>query len=182
MDSETAQNRDPLSESIIQEVYREYELPLRRFLVGLLRDAGMAEDAFQNTMGKLIAKGHTANPDSIKPWLFQVAYNEAMMLRRKTKNQLGLIERAAWTIDIRTADRGETGESRLLQQERIANVRAAIEKLPREQQIVLRKRIYENIKFKDIAAELQLPLGTVLSRMHMATKSLKNLLTDPEDD
>ncbi|MCA9247413.1 MAG: hypothetical protein KDA42_09870, partial [Planctomycetales bacterium] len=48
--------------------------------------------------------------------------------------------------------------------------------LPSEQREVVRMRIYEEKKFAEIAAELELPLGTVLTRMRLALKKLEAAL------
>jgi RNA polymerase sigma-70 factor (ECF subfamily) len=52
--------------------------------------------------------------------------------------------------------------------------------LPREQRRIVRMRIYEQKTFKVIAEELQIPIGTALSRMRAAMGQLRSELTEPE--
>lgn len=177
MNLETS-NTDPrLSAERVQAIYDTYSRSLSRFLIGLLRDEAAADDALQSTLGKLIEKGHTANADSIKSWLFQVAYHEAMMLRRKDQSLRNLTQRAAWTIQQAEQQRQSGGLEAVLQAESVDHVRRAIDRLLPEQRQVLQMRVYEGVKFKEIASQLGLPLGTVLSRMQIALRHLRRVLS-----
>jgi len=154
-------------------VYEEHSVGLGRFLLGLLRNEAAAADALQTTFIRLLEKGHTVEKQSaLKSWLFRVAYNEAMLIRRKAS---------------RGADRGN--DDRLsqsvhfaIQQEDIQQVREALKKLPDAQRTVVEMRIYEGLKFREIADELDQPLGTVLARMQAGLKKLKPILKPTEDD
>lgn len=57
-----------------------------------------------------------------------------------------------------------------------AALRRALNRLPEVQREVVRLRIYEGRKFKEIAAMQQVPLNTVLGRMHLASKKLRSAL------
>jgi len=70
----------------------------------------------------------------------------------------------------------EQSESSALRQEAIEQVKRAIELLTPAQQQVVRLRIYEDRKFAEIAEELGIPLGTVLTRMRTATQKLQQTL------
>ena len=65
-------------------------------------------------------------------------------------------------------------------QESIREVRERIEDLPAEQQVVVRKRIYEDKTFKVISEEVGAPLGTVLTRMRAALAKLHRWLADKD--
>ena len=56
------------------------------------------------------------------------------------------------------------------------HVKEVLESLPDEQRRVVRMRIYEEKTFAAIAAELNAPLGTVLTRMRLALKKLADHL------
>jgi RNA polymerase sigma-70 factor (ECF subfamily) len=59
-------------------------------------------------------------------------------------------------------------------------VRAALARLPEQLQTVVRLRIHDNLTFAEIAARLEIPLGTALTRMRTALAKLKAVLTDHE--
>ena len=65
---------------------------------------------------------------------------------------------------------------RAIRQEDIELVRKALDELSDVQRQVVEKRIYEGLKFREIAQELDVPLGTVLARMQSSLKKLKPIL------
>ena len=67
-------------------------------------------------------------------------------------------------------------EERLLQQHTVARVRAAIEQLPADYREVLVLREMEGLSYKEIAAVVQVPIGTVMSRLARARERLLALL------
>lgn len=163
-----------LDPSIVAGLFLEHGDELRRFLVGILRDHNTAADALQATFSKAIERGHMAREETQKGWLFRVAYNEAIVIKRKQAVQL----RAVGSLgeERRDAERVPTPEASLVLKEDAGRVRAALESLPPEQRETVRMRIYEDKKFAEIAAELGVPLGTVLTRMQAALKKLRKAL------
>jgi len=168
-------------------VYEEHSVGLSRFLLGLLRNEAAAADALQTTFIRLLEKGHTVQQqDSLKSWLFRVAYNEAMLIRRRASMSRKHAENVAWKVQsLGSADRGT--DDRLsqsvhfaIQQEDIQQVREALTKLPDAQRVVVEMRIYEGLKFREIADQLDEPLGTVLARMQAGLKKLKPILKPPD--
>lgn len=170
--SESADRK--LDPSVVAALFLEHGEELRRFLVGILRDHNSAADALQATFSKAIERGHMAREETQKGWLFRVAYNEAIVIKRKQAVQA----RAVGTLGEvrRDAERPPSPEASLLLKEDAGRVRAALESLPAEQRETVRMRIYEDKKFAEIAAELGVPLGTVLTRMQSALKKLRKAL------
>lgn len=173
----------------IQDLYNEHVAALTTFLVGILRDDATAADVLQTTFTKLLDKGHTIQQaSSAKAWLFRVAFNEAMVVKRKTAMQQRHAEPIAWKVDLSAgADKGNDFRlsqpmHRVIQQETIDQVKTAIQELPENLQDIVKKRFYENLKFKDIAAELGIPLGTALARAQKAYKKLEPLLRQLNED
>lgn len=149
---------------------------LRAFLFGLLRNRELANEALQATFGIAVQKGATVNPASFRSWLFQVAYNEAMQIRRRQGIETRNLERLSWI----SRKRSETPEEDLVRRESVRRVREAMQELPAEQLEVVQLRIYEEQTFQEIARRLQLPLGTVLTRMRLALKKLQARLRESE--
>ena len=171
----TGERLDPAE---ISALYVEHGEPLRRFLIGVLRDPQLASDALQATFAKAVTQGHTSREETRKGWLFRVAYNEAMALRRRQGVDAKAMQKVAWAHD----DRSKGAEDAIIRFETVANVREAIAELPAAQQQVLRMRIYEEKTFAVIAEELKIPLGTALARMQAALKKLKKRLEEQEED
>jgi len=161
-----------LEPAVIAALYLEHAEELRYFITGVLRDSELAVDVLQSTFSKAIEQGHLVQRESLKAWLFRVAYNEAMLIRRR--ESVG--ERANRVLAEQAPRTDSPPEARLHRVETVLAVQAALEQLPAEQQQVVRMRIYEQRKFAEIAAALNVPLGTVLSRMQLAQKKLRALL------
>ena len=140
--------------------------------MGVLRDPGSVADVLQITFTRLIEQGGGVETGSLRSWLFRVAYNEAMLVHRKQKVDRRAKDTIAWQIGPAT-DQENEGFVTLAKEERAEQVRAALETLPTEQKRIVNLRIHDGLKFIEIAEKLNLPLGTVLTRMRSGLKKLK---------
>jgi RNA polymerase sigma-70 factor, ECF subfamily len=167
-----------LDSAIVATLYSQHAEELRRFLFGLLRDGQLVQDVMQTTFIRLAEVGHTSQEQTRKAWLFRVAYNEAMLCKRRA----GVHQKAVYrlTVESETESTGRPGDE-LIRRETAEAVRDELERLTPEQQDVVRKRIYEGKTFAEIARELQAPLGTVLGRMHSALRKLRERLTRSDE-
>lgn len=159
----------------MEQLFEQYGEELRRFIYGVLRDRSLTNDVVQSAFVKLVQGGQAARAETRKAWLFKVAFHEALLVRRKA----AIAARAGeW---LRRAQ-GEHHEDTdwLMRREEIQRVRDAVAGLPADQQIVVRKRIYEELTFAQIAAALRIPLGTALARMHTALRKLRERLDKHE--
>lgn len=167
-------NQGPLDPSVVAALYVEHAEELRRFLLGILRDAQLTSDCLQATFVKMVQKGHDTRAETRKAWLFRVAYHEAMAYRRREVLGDKVLSRVAWQTN------GTTGpaDEPLLRLEAVQSVRDELAKLPADQREVVCMRIYEEKTFATIARELNIPLGTALGRMRAALIKLRSRLAD----
>jgi RNA polymerase sigma factor (sigma-70 family) len=160
-----------LDSATIEALYRQHAAELRRFLVGVLRDENLAADAMQLAFVRALEVGHTTREESRKAWLFRVAYREALAIRRREATTERILKQI-------TAPDGIPPETPLVTQEETERVRLALGNLPVEQREVVRKRIHEDKTFAEIARELNIPLGTALTRMRTALARLRDALKE----
>jgi RNA polymerase sigma-70 factor (ECF subfamily) len=165
-----------LDPAAIGGLYVEHADALRAFLTGLLRNRDLASEALQATFGKAVARGHGVQPGSLRSWLFQVAYREAMAIRRRQGIEARSLQKLSWI----SRHHSDAPEEDVVRWESIRRVKAALERLPEEQRTVVNLRIYEEKTFAEIAASLDVPLGTVLTRMRLALQKLQQTLHEPE--
>jgi RNA polymerase sigma-70 factor (ECF subfamily) len=168
-----------ISAEEVANIYREHGDSIHRFLVGVLRDAALAADCLQTTFAKLLQKGHTTQPATRKSWLYAVAYQEAMLARRRGGTTDRVLRKVAWRRESDGTATTPPPEETLLRLEVTQRVQQTLEQLPPEQRQIVRMRIYEEKTFAEIAAELNIPLGTALGRMRTALIKLKPLLSEP---
>jgi RNA polymerase sigma-70 factor (ECF subfamily) len=166
---ESTERIDP---AVVASLYLKHGEELRLFVLGVLRDADLATDVLQATFAKAVEVGHTAREETLKGWLFRVAFHEALALRRKQ----AVRDKANRRMAVDETTRTETPFDEVCRWETVARVRKALDQLPSEQRQVVQMRIYEQKKFITIAEELRLPLGTVLTRMQAGLKKLKRYL------
>jgi len=175
----TTGNDGKLDPEIVQQLFETYARELRAFLTGLLRDHDLVDEVVQLTFSKALQSGGQSKEETRKGWLFRVAYHESMGLIRRNKihrkslNNLCQTTNAYWT---------ETPEQQLLDSENIKQIRMALENLPESQQAVVVARIYQSKTFNEIAQEFELPLGTVLTRMRLAMKTLSRQIDNPSEN
>lgn len=154
----------------VTALYAAHATELRAFLIGVLRDVDLAHEALQATFGKVVELGHTARNESLKGWLFRVAFHEALAQRRRRSVE----QRSFVKLKDLLRSGPETPVERLERDETARQVRLALGRLSPEQKIIVHKKLYEEKTFAVIARELNLPLGTVLTRMRAALRNLRS--------
>lgn len=144
------------------------------FLRGMLRSDHDADDAFQNVWLRVIKSSSSYNGGSVKAYLTKIARSVAIdMLRRKGRYQDMPEEESCEypSLEADPAQAYEVSSSRV-------DVKRAIDALEIQEREIVLMRVEGELSFKEIAAELSLPLGTVLTRMRNATIKLKKFLKE----
>jgi RNA polymerase sigma-70 factor (ECF subfamily) len=157
-------------EAALVTLMERYETALFAFLVGMLRDHHRAEDALQETFVRALERLDEVDPDHLRGWLFTVAYHQAMLLRRRQKTRA-----AAGLHDEGVPDPAPSPLGEVERDDDVRRLRELLDRLPDGQREVIRQRVYEGKRFKDIAAALGCPLNTALARMHEGLKRLRLL-------
>tara|TARA_B110000003_G_scaffold268970_1_gene299286 strand:- start:425 stop:1078 length:654 start_codon:yes stop_codon:yes gene_type:complete len=139
---------------------------------------GLSEDLVQEVMIKVWNKAAGYKPEkaSATTWIYTVARNCRIdMLRRKSNTQHLPLENE----DFWHEPDEETPVSLLRQKRSEDKVQASLEKLPKEQDEILRKVYLEGKSHAEASKELGLPLGTVKSRVRLALQKMQ-ILVAPE--
>lgn len=153
----------------IDELLRA-ELPrLARFARHLTHDAAEADDLVQSTLEKAITRWSSRQPSaSLKAWLFSIAYRQFLDSRRRAK-------RYAWLLE--TFGRQQMDPT-LASPERAFIASAMLEnfeQLPPEQRSLLLWVSVEGLSYREVASILDVPVGTVMSRLSRARQALRRL-------
>ncbi len=132
----------------------------------------VAEDAAQETFIRAWSRLASFRVDaSLRNWLYRIALNTATDMLRKEKRILpGDVD------DFYLADPQPGPEGIYLQEERTALVQNAISSLPDASRAVLVLKEYEGLSYHEIADALDIPIGTVMSRLNYARRLLKEKL------
>src|SRR5205823_5110356 len=162
----------------LERLLARHELPLFHVLVGVLGDHHQAEDALQETFVRALERLDGVDPDHLRGWLFTVAYHQAMLLKRRgiPPQRLAVRPDAAQTDG--PVDPLPGPLAQVEQEDDAHRLRQLLEQLPPAQREVIRQRVYEGKKFREIAEALDCPLNTALARMHEGLKRLRLLWGD----
>lgn len=171
--------RDAFGELVTRYQARLYNAAVR--LVDSPDDAAdVVQDAFLNAYQSL----HAFKGDAeFFTWLYRIAFNGAISLKRK--------KRLAASLDAADGDHGyephdpsdyvRTGHA-LERSEEDALLHAALARLSPEHREVLTMKDLDGLRYEQMAEILEVPVGTVRSRLHRARLELRGLLTELDDE
>ena len=109
---------------------------------------------------------------SASTWIYTIARNRRIDLLRKTRRPELDPDDPFFTDSLTELD----GEQNVHNAERAEIVQNYIKTLPKEQLLVIQKAFFEDKTHQEIASELQIPLGTVKSRIRIAMRSMRDQL------
>lgn len=161
---------------------RRYERELYNYLRRYLNDPELAEDAFQQAFLQVHLRCETFEEGRrFRPWLYTVATNMAIDLqRRNRRHRMVSLDRAA-----QGAQGEETGRlvdllaslepeplDHVSRMERGEWVQQALDGLPDSMRTVVDLVYFQGLKYREAAEILNVPVGTVKSRLHAAVLRL----------
>lgn len=152
------------------QIFQEHIPNLQAFALQLTRDKNDAEDLYQDTVYKAIRYRHLYKPKTnLQAWLMTIMRNTFIndWRRRKRKQQLAEMQIPGVTFSQSTPVRND-GEQKIVLQEIMKALREIDEGLSKPFMMA-----FKGYKYEEIATEMDLPLGTVKSRIHQARKLLK---------
>jgi len=142
---------------------------LYRVAYSWCHDANIADDLAQETLSKALRLHHQLRePEALYAWLFRILNNCWQDYLRKRRE----------TVEFNENDfvHPSTPESLVAQQQKVQQVRSAIAQLPPNQRQVVTLIDLEGFSYTEVAEILELPIGTVMSRLCRARKVLVDLL------
>jgi len=166
-----AMSETPKPDGATVERFRAVMLPHLDAAYGfarwLTRDPVAAQDVAQEAMLRALRYFHAFRGGEAKPWLLRIVRNTWTDMRAKS----GANDRPLDEIEDRAAE-GPDPEQSALEGDRRRHVAAALAALPAEAREILVLREIEDCSYKHIAAVLDLPIGTVMSRLARAREKL----------
>ena len=133
----------------------------------LTRDPSDAQDLAQEAMLRALRYFHAFRGEAARPWLLRIVRNTWIDFGTRNRMEKLPLE----VLENRAAD-GPDPEQSALAGDRRRQIAAALANLPAEAREVLVLREIEDLSYKHIAAVLDLPVGTVMSRLARAREKL----------
>jgi RNA polymerase sigma-70 factor, ECF subfamily len=177
-------------EAAFRELVRRYERPVFSLIFRMVRDRETAEDLAQDTFIKVLNHIDRYRPEfKLSSWLFKIANNVAIDFLRKRQletvsldgspHAATLAEIEATSFDV--AARQETALEELESRELGSAIERAIASLRPEYRSCILLRHVEGRSYEEIAATLDLPLGTVKTYIHRARHQLRDALGEERE-
>ena len=174
------------------ELIDRYKNDLLHFLIRFVGSRASAEDVFQDTFLQIHISGETFDPSRrFKPWLFTIAANKGRDWHRKHSKRtvlslsqdIGGDGEGTRFVDLMEADQ-ELPDAQLLNSEQQNAIRTVVDQLPSHLREILLLSYFQQMSYVQIADSLQIPIGTVKSRLHSAVATFSQAwqtVTNEED-
>lgn len=154
-----------------QHLIVAYQAAVLGFLYRLGNDADTAQDLAQETFIKAwLGMRSYRHEQKFRGWLLKIAYHVTVDHWRKNPQNTALL--AETIIDESQA----TPETQMGHLEEAERIKLAVQSLPHQSRTALIMREYYDCSYQEIADALNIPLGTVMSRLNYARKLLKKTL------
>ena len=161
---------------------RRYQDRLFTALVHVASSRDEAEDVVQEAFIQAFLKlSSFERQSSFYTWLYRIAFNTAIS-RRRRKRVESSVEQTKDASGDEPADRSERPHDRLMREERATIIQRALGELSDDHRAILVLREMEGCDYEEISQILDLPVGTVRSRLHRARLQLKEQLTGVLDE
>ena len=160
------------------ELYEKYRTSVYRTALAITRDEKAAEDILQEAFLRVYTYAHSIDKAMpLGPWLYRVTVNLSYSWTRQVKRWFQSLQDVVdrWTVPVQRHPETLTEE-----QEWRQILLQAVDALPPRHRVVVILHYLEELSLKEIAYVLDVPEGTVKSRLHYARESLKRAILERE--
>ncbi|MGH8145073.1 MAG: RNA polymerase sigma factor [Rhodanobacteraceae bacterium] len=157
-----------MSNHACDDQLRELLPRLRRFALWLTHDVANADDLVQSALERALSRWSSRREDkALRAWLFSILYRQFLDSRRRAKRYASLLDHFR---------RGDGDAQPSVEREVVAqSVLQSLAALPTEQRNLLLWVSVEGLSYREVAQILDVPIGTVMSRLSRARQALRNL-------
>jgi RNA polymerase sigma-70 factor (ECF subfamily) len=156
---------------------RKYQSKLFSTVLHMVKNRELAEDIVQESFLRAFRKLDTLlNRDQFYPWIKRIALNMALNHFEKEKRVIDVENEEEDSSFFENIASGESPEEITLKEELRKYVRLFVDSLPDRLRVVILLREVEDMSYEEIAEMLNIPLGTVRSRLFNARNIIKERL------
>ncbi len=165
------------------QLVRRYQDRLFNTVFRLVNNAEDAQDVVQEAfLNAYLSLDSFKGQAEFFTWLFRIAHNTAISLKRKQRVTLSLSAGRDGEPGLEPLDESDLSEPThgLERAEEARRIQAALGRLTPEHRTVLVLKEMEGLKYEEMAEVLQVPIGTIRSRLHRARVELRAVLEQEE--
>ena len=154
----------------------EAQIPrLRRYARALTRDVARADDLVQSCLTRAVAKQHLWQPGTnLRAWLFTLLHNQNV-------NEVRRSAREGVSVAVEDVEPILTVQSNAIPTLQLRDLERALGQLPQEQRQVIRLVGLEGMRYEEVATIVNVPIGTVRSRLSRGRDQLRRLMDIEEE-
>jgi RNA polymerase sigma-70 factor (ECF subfamily) len=155
-----------------RELVIEHIPRLRRYARALMKnDSQAADDLVQDCLERALNRLHSWRQGSdLRAWLFTIMHNLYVNQVRRSSNGPQFVEMPEHDAGPSTGSNAESGLE-------LRDLHRGVAALPPDQREILLLVSLEGLRYSEVASILDIPEGTVMSRLSRARKQLRNLMT-----
>ena len=176
---------DPKAYAELMKLYRD---PLYFMIYEKISDQDVAKDLTIESLGKAFKKLHLYKPDfTFSTWLFTVARNHCIDYLRKKKLPTFSIDKLTVNDDGRKSNfylesKDPNPEQILMKKQRVKILRRIVDQLKPKYRDLVKLRYFKEYSYEEVAAELDLPLGTVKAQLYRSREQLFKIMSGVKDN
>jgi RNA polymerase sigma-70 factor, ECF subfamily len=141
----------------------------------LCRNQSDAHDLVQDTITRALSRIHQFEPGTnLRAWLHQIMFHLFVSRRRRAQREQASLARFAVEYDYSQFGEGNAFDARFLSPRLVA----ALESLPSKLATVVRRVDVDELSYREVAEEMQIPIGTVMSRLWRGRHRLAQAVAD----
>ena len=150
-------------------LYDNYADALFGVIKKVISDDNVAQDVLQESFVKIwrYSKKYDSSKAKLFTWLYRIAYNSAIdkvrSLKKKTEKEVQIETSAVYTITSGTLN------------EDVLDIKKHLSSLDEKYQIVINALFFEGMTQQEASEELDIPLGTIKSRLKIGLRELKKI-------
>ncbi len=148
---------------------------LRRYARALLRDADTADDLVQDCLSRAMGRLHLWTPGSnMRTWLFSILHNQHVNSARRLAHRPDQVDLSPDHATLQATQPEQSGRHE------VRDLGRALEQLSEDQRQVVLLVGLEGLAYTEAAQVLDLPMGTVMSRLNRGRQRLREIM-DQDD-
>lgn len=169
------------SEDALAQLYDRHATTVYSIAIGLLRDQSRAEDVTHDVFITLWQHPDRYNPavGRFAPWFYRVARNRTIDVLRQRRREVNPAESEVFEATL--ADSGPSPSEVILSQADAQRVRQALTRLSDDQRRLIELAYFSGMTQSEMAEKLDIPLGTVKTRVRTGLRRLRAILEAEEE-
>jgi len=149
---------------------------LQRFAMSLTRNGDRANDLVQDTVERALNKSHLFDGANLRSWMFTIC-------RRVFLNQIRSQKTKGVAVPVEDAPQSALSQAQNQEMTmHFSDVMSAFERLPLNDKVVLSLVVMEGLKYEEVAELLDIPIGTVRSRLSRARSRLDGMISANDEE